>query len=258
MWKRWCERDDALETWTQRMRLNHVEPVPTVWSQGSQKESLSHFLSTCPKFHHARTAAHNQVCKVLAASLQKHLTARWSLHRETPLSQGLVLELVPSAIREAGLRFRYHSTTNESWKIATWFYGHGNIVLQLKCCCLARGMQTVLCTRWKPMWGLQQPYEPIRIALQKCTASGWRVWVLPWVVGTRGLVHEQSLHGTLKFLDIPHKQWSSILQDSVRASFEALAFMCRLCFSTFLQNRTFDTDDPQSNKSNPFVTCVCV
>ena len=37
---------------------------------GSQKESLSHFLSTCPKFHHARTAAHNQVCKVLAASLQ--------------------------------------------------------------------------------------------------------------------------------------------------------------------------------------------
>ena len=31
---------------------------------GSQKESLSHFLSTCPKFHHARTAAHNQVCKV--------------------------------------------------------------------------------------------------------------------------------------------------------------------------------------------------
>ena len=104
----------------------------------------------------------------------------------------------------------------------------------------------------------QQPYEPIRIALQKYTASGWRFWVLPWVVGTRGLVHEQSLHGTLKFLDIPHKQWSSILQDSVRASFEALAFMCRLCFSTFLQNRTFDTDDPQSNKSNPFVTCVCV
>ena len=66
---------------------------------GSQKESLSHFLSTCPKFHHARTAAHNQVCKVLAASLQKHLAAHWSLHRETPLSKtGLVSELVPTSI----------------------------------------------------------------------------------------------------------------------------------------------------------------
>ena len=26
---------------------------------------------------------------------------------------------------------------------------------------------------------------------------------------------------------------------------EALAFMCRLCFSPSLQNRTVDTDDPQ-------------
>ena len=44
----------------------------------------------------------------------------------------------------------------------------------------------------------------------------------------------------------PHRQWSSIVQDSVRASVEALAFMCRLSFSPSLQNRTFNTDDPQS------------
>ena len=86
-----------------------------------------------------------------------------------------------------------------------------------------------------------QTYEPVRIALQKYT-----VLFLPWVVGTWGLVHEHSLHDTLKFLGIPHKQWSSIVQDSVRASVEALAFMCRLRFSPSLQNRTFDTDDPQS------------
>ena len=65
------------------------------------------------------------------------------------------------------------------------------------------------------------------------------------MVGTRGFVHEQSLHDTLKLLDIPHKQWSSIVQDSVRASVEALAFICRLRFSPSLQNWTFDTDDPQ-------------
>ena len=33
---------------------------------GSQKESFQHFLSNCPKFHCARTAAHNQVSKALA------------------------------------------------------------------------------------------------------------------------------------------------------------------------------------------------
>ena len=91
-----------------------------------------------------------------------------------------------------------------------------------------------------------QTYEPIRTALQKYTASGWTVLVLPWVVGTRGFVHEQSLHGALKFFDIPHKQWSSIVQDSVRASVEALAFMCRLRFCPSLKKRTFDTDEPQS------------
>ena len=91
-----------------------------------------------------------------------------------------------------------------------------------------------------------QTYKPVQIALQKCTASGWIIRVLPWVVGTQGFVYEQSLHDMLKFLDIPHKQWSSIVQDSVRASVEALAFICRLRFSPSLQNRTFDTDDPQS------------
>ena len=68
---------------------------------------------------------------------------------------------------------------------------------------------------------------------------------------SHGFVHEQSLHDTLKFLDIPHKQWSSIVQDSVRASVEALAFMCRLRFSPSLQNRTFDTDDPQFHLKMP-------
>ena len=70
----------------------------TLYSQdGSQNESLSHFLSTWPKFHQAQRAAHYQVCKVLATSLPKHLAAHWSLYQETPLRQtGLVLALVPT------------------------------------------------------------------------------------------------------------------------------------------------------------------
>ena len=97
---------------------------------GSQKESLSQLLSTCPKFCLARRVAHNQVCKVLTASLHRHLAAHLSLCFEILLSQtGLVLELVPhcnsTAARKASLRFRHCSITSESWKMANlilWQY----------------------------------------------------------------------------------------------------------------------------------------
>ena len=97
---------------------------------GSQKESLSQLLSTCPKFCLARRVAHNQVCKVLTASLHKHLAAHLSLYLEILLGQtGLVLELVPhcnsTAARKASLRFRHCSITSESWKMANlilWQY----------------------------------------------------------------------------------------------------------------------------------------
>ena len=35
----------------------------------------------------------------------------------------------------------------------------------------------------------------------------------------------------------------------MRASVEALAFMCMLCFSPSLQNRTFDTGNPQQHQA---------
>ena len=111
---------------------------------------------------------------------------------------------------------------------------------------------TVWYTRWKldEAYGRRlQAYESIRTALQKYTASGWTVWFLPLLVGVQ--VHnEQSLQDALKFLGIPHKKWPSTLQDSVRASIEALAFICRQGFSLSLQNGTFDADDPQSRLGN--------
>ena len=67
-------------------------------------------------------------------------------------------------------------------------------------------------------------------------------------MGALGLVHEQSLQDALEFIDIPREQRSPIVQVTVIASVEALAFMCRLHFSPSLQNRTFDTDDPQPNQ----------
>ena len=78
--------------------------------------------------------------------------------------------------------------------------------------------------------------------------SGWTIRIIQWVVGARGLIHELSLQDALEFLDMPHEQRSPIVRDTVRASVEALAFMCRLCFSSSPQNRTLDTNDPQPNQ----------
>ena len=72
--------------------------------------------------------------------------------------------------------------------------------------------------------------------------------VLPWIMGARGLVHEQSLHFTLKFLDTHHKPKSSFVQESVHAFVGALACMHRLRFFPSLQNRTFHTDDPSPTR----------
>ena len=105
--------------------INH-SPLCTQCDQGgSQKESVSRFLSTCPKFHHARTAAHGQVCKVLATSPHKHLAAHWFLPLETPLGQtGLVLELVPAAIvLQSGGQVSDSDTTALQMSLGRWQAG---------------------------------------------------------------------------------------------------------------------------------------
>ena len=64
-----------------------------------QDETLSHFLSVCPRFHDARTAAHNQIRAQLSSSLRKALSSGWRCLEETPLSAtGLQLRRVPTAL----------------------------------------------------------------------------------------------------------------------------------------------------------------
>ena len=73
-----------------------------------------------------------------------------------------------------------------------------------------------------------QAYNPILVALKNYIASGWTIRIIQWVVGARGLVHEQSLQDALEFLDIPREQRSPIVRETVHSSVEALAFMCKL------------------------------
>ena len=124
------------------------------------KKSLSHFLSACPKFHHAWTEAHNHVCKVMAASLYKYLAAHWSLHSETLLSQtGLVLELVPTAIvLQSGRQVSDSDTAALQMSLGRCHSDYMAISCPTKKIAiwrsLTRGIQTPWYTCWKPVWGL--------------------------------------------------------------------------------------------------------
>ena len=221
---------------------------------GSQKESLSHFFSICPKFHHARTAAHNQVCKVLATSLRTHLATHWSLFKETRLSStGLALELVPAdVVLQSGRHIPDSDAAAAEMSLVRWqpgfiaiSYTSKNFAIGPEVC---RPSDTPAENLVEAYHRKIQAYHPILVALKTYIASGWTIRIIPWVVGTQGLVHEQSVQDALEFLDIPREQRYPIVLDTVRASVEALAFICKLRFSPSLQNRTFDTDNPIPNQ----------
>jgi hypothetical protein len=47
-------------------------------------------------------------------------------------------------------------------------------------------------------------------------------------------------------LEIPKQKWTSIIESTLRASVEGLAYMHQIQFSTSTQHRIFDTDDPMA------------
>ena len=50
-----------------------------------------------------------------------------------------------------------------------------------------------------------------------------------------------------EFLEISKQKWTGIIEATVRASVEELAYMNRVRFSTSSQNSIFDSDDPKSS-----------
>ena len=63
-----------------------------------EKETLTHFASCCPRFHDARTAAHNKVRAVLSRLISQFIPSGWKLREETPMAAtGLILRPVPAA-----------------------------------------------------------------------------------------------------------------------------------------------------------------
>ena len=69
----------------------------------AERETLIHFTCWCPRFHDARTEAHNRAWRTITAKIQALLMNDWTLHVETPmLGVGLALEPAQVADPQSG------------------------------------------------------------------------------------------------------------------------------------------------------------
>ena len=85
-------------------RIGKANSKQCPYCSSGQDETLSHFLSVCPRFHDARTAAHNQIRGQLSASLRKSLPNGWMQLEETRMAAtSLLLRRVPTAqVQQSG------------------------------------------------------------------------------------------------------------------------------------------------------------
>ena len=70
-----------------------------------------------------------------------------------------------------------------------------------------------------------QTYAPLKVALQRYPASGWKVDILPWVVGICGLLNVSAFSSHYKFLSIPNPQHTILLEETALESVKAFYFL---------------------------------
>ena len=232
-------------------RIKKVKSPNCTFCDRGDRETISHFLKVCPKFHHARTAAHNRVRHALFKLLQIHASTHWNLVEETPMYlTGLRLQDVPTVeVQQAGRAVQDSQIQGGQMSLGRWQPDIVCISFAKKK--IAIGPEVSLPSDSR-MAALQeahsrktQSYGPLITALQTYVDSGWKVEILPWMVGARGMVRTELLTPTLEFLEIPKQKWTGIIEATVRASVEELAHINRIRFSTSGQNSIFDSDDPK-------------
>jgi hypothetical protein len=59
-------------------------------------------------------------------------------------------------------------------------------------------------------------------------SRGWRVQVLPWVVGARGVLDADGIGKAMAFMEVPEQRRKDLLRKTAVASVEALVFMHRV------------------------------
>ena len=66
------------------------------------------------------------------------------------------------------------------------------------------------------------------------------------------MVRVDLLTPSLEFFEIPKQKLTGLIEPTVCASVEELAYMNRIRFSTSSQNSIFDTDDPSCASHGPW------
>jgi hypothetical protein len=248
------QKDSEIRCWMQSMTgtypvatyLKRIGKVPTnvcPHCSSQQIETFTHFMSICPRFHDARVAAHNQIRECLSTALYKALPKGWVLHEETPMSKtGLRLTPVPTVlVQNSGRSVQESDIEAGSMHLGRWqpdlllvSYTRRKIAIMdvIRPSDIRRErLQTAHLDKLRT-------YEPLCQALSVYADSNWEVQVLPWVVGTRGLVQYRALASALEFLEAPRCTWKQVIESTVQAAVAALVFMHRVRFSQSLLNHT--------------------
>ena len=231
------------------------------------KETLAHFACVCPQFREARTAAHNQVRKLISSLLVKCLPDRWELHEETPMANiGLRLGRVSVACMEASGRPlpEHHDGTVCVGRLQPDLVfvsqSRRKIALVELCRPMDDSSEQLAAAHERKM----RTYTPLLEALQAYLDAGWHIEIFPWVVGIRGLLNSATIKNCLEFLTVPRQRWERIIEDVAKESVKAFYSLHRVrCKALKLgprssglrttrneagalstRNDVFDADDP--------------
>ena len=189
------------------------------------RETFTHFTCVCPKFREARTAAHNQLREKVSRLLQKQLAdiGGWTLYEEVRIAEvGLRLRSVDAdAVALTGRQLHLKPDgTCDVGRLQPDLVAISWPRRRIAIIDISRPSDVYIGQLLSAHDRKKTSYQPLLHALQDYVTDGWKVAILPWVVGLRGLVKDQHLTEVLEFLEIPATAWASILEASVRTSVE--------------------------------------
>jgi len=260
--------DSAIRCWIQAMtgsypvatylhRIGRTTSKQCQHCTSGQDETLSHFLSVCPKFHDARTAAHNQIRVNLSTSLQASLPGEWTLYEETPMRdiRHLQLRRVPSIqVKQSGRDVSAADEASGSMSLGNWrpdFVAVSRARRKIAILDVCRPSDSRLARLSAAYQDKVRTYQPLLAALGQYSDNGWTVQILPWVVGARGLIQQRTLCNALDFLEICKDNWQPILNGSVQAAISALLFMHSVRFATARISNDSNPRVPPALRSEP-------
>ena len=88
-----------------RILPNKFRSANCSWCGANVPETLCHFVSVCPRFHDARTAAHNRTWQVIIADLKRIMLPGWRLFVETSIGDtGLLRNMLIQGASPSGRR----------------------------------------------------------------------------------------------------------------------------------------------------------